>query len=226
MIILNIEGEIFKGSIVDFTKLSDYGFIKENNSYIYKKLLLDTEFEAIITIDDKKNLKGKVIDLQTGEEYLGLRTNMTGEFVNKVRELYKNILIDIKEHCFSTNCFMSNQANRIAKYIKEKYNNSPEFLWDKFDDCGVFRNSDNKKWYGIIMNIDISKIASGSGSVEILNVKLDEEKIKQLLLKKGFYKAYHMNKKSWISIILNDTLKDEEILVLIDESSNLVKNKE
>lgn len=223
---MNIEKEIFKGSNVNFTKLIDYGFIRENNCYIYKKLLSDIEFEVIVIIDDKKDISGKVIDLQTSEEYLGLRTNMTGEFVNKIRELYKNILIDIKKHCFSTNDFISNQANRIAKYIKEKYNNNPEFLWDKSEGSGVFRNSNNKKWYGIIMNIDLSKIDDGIGLVEILNVKLDNKKIPSLLNKKGFYKAYHMNKKSWISIILNDTLKDEDITVLIDESYNLVRGKE
>jgi predicted DNA-binding protein (MmcQ/YjbR family) len=31
-----------------------------------------------------------------------------------------------------------------------------------------------------------------------------------------------MNKSDWISIILNDTLKDEEITLLIDESYKLI----
>ena len=32
-----------------------------------------------------------------------------------------------------------------------------------------------------------------------------------------------MSKKDWISIILNETIKDEKIEELIDESYNLVK---
>lgn len=72
------------------------------------------------------------------------------------------------------------------------------------------------------MNIDLSKLEDGKGDVEILNVKLDENKIKKLLKQRGFYKAYHMNKTDWISIILNDTIKDEYITELLDESHELV----
>ena len=49
--------------------------------------------------------------------------------------------------------------------------------------------------------------------------------MKKRLKKEGFYKAYHMNKKSWISIILNDTLNNKEIYELIDESYNLINDK-
>lgn len=38
--------------------------------------------------------------------------------------------------------------------------------------------------------------------------------------KKGIYIAYHMNKKNWVSIILDDTLTDNEIISLIDISYN------
>ena len=223
---MNIENEIFKRANVNFNKLEKYGFKKENNIYIFEKVFLNDDFKAVIEIDDKKIVRGKVIDLQIGEEYTNIRTEMTGEFVNNVREAYKEILVDIRNHCFETSYFISNQANRINKYIKEKYSNEPEFLWDKFPRYGVYRNKNNDKWYGIIMNLDLSKLDSGTGEVEIINVKLDENKIQELLKKKGFYKAYHMSKTDWISIILNDTLKDDEILSLIDESYNLINEPE
>ena len=76
------------------------------------------------------------------------------------------------------------------------------------------------------MNLDLSKIDKGSGEVEILNIKLNEEMNKNLLKRKGFYKAYHMNKKDWITIILNDTLSDAEIIKLLDESYNIINEKE
>ena len=72
------------------------------------------------------------------------------------------------------------------------------------------------------MNINISKIESGNKEIEIINVKLNRDKIQKLLNKKGFYKAYHMNKIDWITIILNDTVSDLDIIELIDESYNLV----
>lgn len=226
MITLNIENEVFKRTNVNFKQLEKYGFKKEKNIYIFEKKILNNEFKTIINIDDKGLVSGKVIDLQLDEEYTNIRTEMTGEFVNNVRESYKNILIDIRKHCFETNYFISGQANRINKYIKEKYNNEPEFLWDKFPEYGVYRNENNNKWYGIIMNLDLSKLDNGSGEVEIINVKLAENKVEKLLKEKGFYEAYHMSKTDWISVILNDTLKDEEIVSLLDESYNLISEPE
>lgn len=46
--------------------------------------------------------------------------------------------------------------------------------------------------------------------------------IKELIKMDGFYRAYHMNKKSWISIILDNTLDNEIIYSLIDQSYNNV----
>lgn len=220
---MNIENEVFKRVNVNIKQLEKYGFKKDKDNYIFEKQLLNNDFKAIITIDNKGIVSGKVIDLQVGEKYANFRTEMTGEFVNKVRKSYIDILIDIRNNCFETNYFISDQANRINKYIKEKFNNDPEFLWDKFPGYAVYRNENNNKWYGIIMNLDLSKLNSGTGEVEIINVKLDENKIQKLLKQKGFYEAYHMSKNDWISIILNDTLSDEEIISLIVESYNLVK---
>lgn len=72
------------------------------------------------------------------------------------------------------------------------------------------------------MNIDKSKITKGSKEVEIINLKIPEEEIKTLLTKKGYYEAYHMNKKYWLTIILDDTLPDEEIIKYIDISYHLI----
>ncbi len=38
-----------------------------------------------------------------------------------------------------------------------------------------------------------------------------------------FFPGYHMNKKHWYTIILNETMTDEEIKTLIEESYNLAK---
>ena len=77
------------------------------------------------------------------------------------------------------------------------------------------------------MNLKRGKIENNDNieKVEVINLKLSEEKISQLLNKKGFYKAYHMNKKKWITIILDNTIEDEEIIAYIKESYNLTCNK-
>lgn len=217
---MNIEEEIFKRSNINIDKLIKYGFKKNKDTYIYEKNFLDDSFKAVITISD--TLKGKVIDLETNEEYINIRTKMLGSFVNKVREEYEKILLDIKKNCFNETPFISDQSNRLTKYIKDKYNDDPEFLWEKYPGFGIFRNKNNNKWYAALMNIDYSKFSDRSGEVEIINIKIDKNKLNDLLKIPGIYEAYHMNKKSWITIVLDDTLDDKEVFKLLDESYEII----
>ncbi len=223
---MKIEEEMFKKSKPIKQKLSKYGFKKENNIYKIEKTFMNNSFKAIITIE-KENIKGKIIDLEFNEEYTNIRVeNTKGEFVNKVKNEYKKILQDIKNNCFETKYFIGDQANRITDYILNKYNDKPEFLWEKYEDFGVFRNQINKKWYAIIMNINKSVLKEKDNKqIDILNIKTDEKTIEKLIKQKGYYKAYHMNKKNWLTITLDETIKDEIIKKQIDESYSLIANK-
>lgn len=209
-----IEDTIFKKCSLSKEKLLSYGFIKEDNKYIYSKNILNDTFKVVITIDNK--LTGKVIDLDFNEEYNNFRFENTGEFNSKIKNEYIDILNDIKNKCYIEKYFISNQANRITKLIYERYSDNPLFLWN--DDNGVFKNPRNDKWYGIIMHINKNKIDNEDQDVNILNVKLDKDEIVDLLKEKGFYTAYHMNKKYWITIVLDDTITDELIMDLIAKS--------
>jgi predicted DNA-binding protein (MmcQ/YjbR family) len=223
---MNIEKDVFKRFSVNYNKLIEYGFKKDNDIYVFEKNFLDNDFKAIISINSLGLVSGKVIENELDEEYTLLKTEAIGEFVGKVREAYKEILLDIRNNCFESNFFIFDQTNRINNYIKEKYGNDPEFLWESSPGAGVYRNPSNNKWYGIVMNVDYSKLDSNkTGEVEVINIKLDELEIKDLLKQKGFYKAYHMNKVSWISIILNDTLSDEVICSLIDKSYEIINDE-
>ncbi len=221
---MNIEQDVFKRCHVNTNKLLEYGFIQKDDNYIYEKIFLN-DFKAIIQVNSKGLVKGKVIDIDLNEEYTNIRLENTGPFINKVKESYKKILIDIRNNCYSKEFFISKQANRLTNYIINEYNDYPEFLWSKFPGFGIFRNKKNNKWYALIANIDLSKIDNGTGEVEIINVKIDNNKITDLINKKGYYQAYHMNKKEWISIILNDTISDKEIINLINESFDIINNK-
>lgn len=48
-------------------------------------------------------------------------------------------------------------------------------------------------------------------------------KFKIIQVLNGIYPSYHLSKKSWISIILDDTLSDKEIMNLVDLSYDNVK---
>ena len=164
------------------------------------------------------------IEIELNEEYNNFRIEGNiGEFVGTVREEYRNILQDIANNCFEKEVFIFEQTNRITKLINEKYKVCPEFLWDKFPGFGVFRSTRSNKWFGIIMNIDKSKIIpEKTGEIEVLNVKLDDD-VQNYLGLEGIYPSYHLSKKSWVSIILDDTLSDEKIMELVDLSYENVR---
>ena len=222
---MNIENEVFKRFKVDYKKLIDYGFVKENNDYLYEKEFFDNDFKAIIKIN-KNEIIGKVIDLVDNSEYTNLRLDVDMPYVNKVRELYKEILIDIRDHCFNKKYFIYDQANRLTNYIIDKYKVFPEFLWEKYPYFCIFRNQKNNKWFALVTNIDRSKLENGSGEVEVLNIKLGEDKINDLIKQKGFYLAYHMKKKDWVSIIMDDTIPDKDLFNYLDLSYNNINTSE
>ena len=217
---MTIENDIFKKYIPDFKKLIKFGFKKNQTSYFYEEYFKNNEFKAIIEISKKGVITGKVFDIETNDEFLPLNiTAQQGAFVGEIREEYREILIRIRDNCFSKNYFVFPQSNRITNLIIQKYGDYPDFMWEKFDDSGVFKNNSSNKWYGIIMNINYSKLGlNNKNSVEVINVKLDKEEIQELLKQDGFYPAWHMNKKYWISITLDETVPDDKIMDLIAES--------
>ncbi len=224
---MTIEEELFKNEKIDFDKLFKYGFRKEESLYKYSKNIMNNTFRIDIEINSNGIIIGKVIDLSFDEEYTNYRIkNNIGSFASKVKEEFINLLIDIRDNCFIREDFIYEQSNRIASLIKDKYKDEPDFEWEKFPGYATFKNKDNNKWYAIIMNIDKNKLdEKTNGEVEIINIKLNPDEIVDLLKLNGFYPAYHMNKKSWISIILNNNLSDEYIMNLIDESYRYTLNK-
>ena len=224
---MKIEDNIFQRYTPNFKKITDYGFKKNKTSYYFEKVFNNGEFKAVINITKNGKITGKVIDLENNDEFLPLRAEaQQGAFVGKIRKEYKQILTDIRDNCFLHNDFIYNQTNRINNAIITKYGDKPEFMWEKFPNCGVYKNPDNNKWYGIVMDIPRSKLGQNSNAViEIINVKLDKDKIITLLDKDGYYPAWHMNKKYWITITLDETLPDDEILTHIEESYSYTEKK-
>ena len=189
----------------------------------YQKLFLEDTFKAVVKVSETGEVTGTVYDLENEEEFLPLRIeNNQGAFVSKVRDEYEKILTEIRDTYFMKNHFIYPQSNRITRKILSKYGDEPEFLWEKFDGSGVFRNKESQKWYAAILDVDRGKLQKGkSGVIEVLDIKLNPEEIQELLLQPNFYPAYHMNKKSWITIILDESVSDEVVMDLIDKSYQL-----
>lgn len=108
----------------------------------------------------------------------------------------------------------------VFAYVKKKYKAEPEYLWRSYPDYAVFRHAENRKWFGIVMNVAESVLnMDGGGRADILNVKVDDPVLLDLLLRQpGYFPGWHMNRRNWISILLDGTVAFEEICGMIDAS--------
>lgn len=213
---------ILKNREIDYKKLIQYGFQKQENSYILKYKICDGQFEVIISVSDNEKIS-KVIDLSAEEEYILVDIEgATGEFVGKVRYEYENKLQDIVENCTKTSIFKQEQSKKVIKYIKEKYGDELEFLWEKFDNNAIWRNKANQKWYGLILTVSEDKLGGSSkNEIEIIDLRYQKDKTQDIIDNSKIYPGYHMNKSSWITIKLDNSIETEKIFELIDNSYNL-----
>lgn len=114
----------------------------------------------------------------------------------------------------------------IFDYAKKVYRSTPEYLWTKYPNYAVLRHSDNNKWYAIVMNVSKDKLGlDGTEEVDIINVKCESEMIGPLRMTKGIFAGYHMNKGSWISVLLDGSVDESMIYDLLDMSFGLTKDK-
>ncbi len=215
-----LKDEIFNKYKACNNKLIDYGFSLKDGLYQYE-INIFTNFKLIILTKDN-SVKALVYDFDFNSLYNNYRIiNNNGSFSNSIKDEVKNILLDIRNKCFIEEYFKYLQSNIITKLIEDEYNIKPNFIMKKFPNHGIFKN-DKNKWFAIIMNINRNKLDNLFEDIEIINVKIKENNLNDLLKIKGVYKAYHMNKNSWISIILNDSLSDDFIFKLVKESYNIV----
>lgn len=223
---MSIEQDIFENYQFLESKLKEYGFKKKGKKFLYETHLTNENFKVILTYE--KSIIGKIMDLDASDEYTMFRTGNIKGFAAEIRQKFVDILLDVRKNCCKNQYFKAAQARRINDYIFNQYEGVPEFLWERLPNFCAYRLKSNKKWYAILGVIPRNKVDSSAiiaEEVEVLNVKVDSKQIQEILALDGIYPAYHMNKKSWISIILDDTLKDEEIQQRLDFSyKSLIKN--
>ena len=210
-------------------KLQAFGFEKRGVEFVYSQEIMKGDFLLQLKLQGEK-LDYQVLDQETGDEYVQVKMEqMMGEFVGQVREACQEIFLMIRANCFDEVGFLYKQSSRLQDYVAKTYDGKLEYLWEKSSrksstKAGVFRHQDSKKWYGVFLTTDWSKFeAERSGAIEVLNVKNDH--VAELIQKKGIYPAFHMNKKYWLSLPLDDSLSDQEVFDLLAVSYQLTSKK-
>ena len=216
--------EIFKAYQFNSKKAKEYGFLENKGVWTFSSTILHGDFLMIVIVVDG-DLSFQVFDQETGDLYPQVHMeSLRGTFVGSVRETCLEVLYDIRKSCFEVQEFLCSQTKRIMTLVQAKYENQLEYLWEKSPDTAVLRHDDNQKWYAVLMKISWEKLdKSREGQVEVINLKHDQ--VADLLSQKGIYPAFHMNKRYWISLPLDDTLTDEKVLELFDRSYFLTSKK-
>ena len=217
--------DFIKNKKIDFKKLEEFGFKLKENSYYYHTSLLKNQFKMSVKISLDNSIFTEIIDTETNEAYvLHLLEMKRSGYSEKVYMAYSEILERIKKECFEDEIFKTDYTNEIINYIKNKYGDELEFLWEKSPKTAVVRRKYSKKWYAVILTLSKRKLNLDSDElVEVINLHNSPEEIEKLIDNKRYFPAYHMNKKHWCTICLDGTVELKEIYKLIDISYELAK---
>ena len=138
--------------------------------------------------------------------------------------------------------------DEIERFVESKYGSKPEHLWEKYPEYEVFRHmpegNAKGKWFLLIANVtrsqldvvsasDGTDIVAGDASndssdnrsegfrdemIYIADVKCDPDRIDELVRKKGYARAYHMNKQQWMAVMLDGSVPLENVESRIEGS--------
>lgn len=199
-------------------KLAGFGF--KNGEY--SESILDGQFLLRLTADKEGRLFSRLIETAFGDEYiLHLVPEAQGEFVGAVKAAYNAVIDRFIENCCETDIFQSKQSHAVIEYARKTYGDELEFLWEKFSDNAVLRRKDSGCWYCALLTVSRAKFGFDSDEkVEVADLRMRPENADMIDGKK-FFPGYHMNKKSWFTIVLDGSVPNDEIFEKIDESYRL-----
>lgn len=206
-------------------KLLANGFAKRESGYFRESPLLG--FLLRVTVTEAGKVSAELYDPESSAPYtLHLVAGAEGAFVGEVRRAYEDALLRLAETCFDKAVFKCRFSKDLLEYAKDTYGETCEYLWEKFPENGVLRRSDNRKWYAAILTVAGNRVGlSTDNIVEIVDLRAEEEKVGELIHRRGVAPAWHMNKKKWITVLLDGSVEFSAITEMLDASRILALKK-
>ena len=169
----------------------------------------------------------RLTDTQTEEPYvLHLVEDVRGSFVEQVRGEYRAALREIAERCFDRRVFHADGTAELLAYALARYGDRPEYLWERFPSNAVLRRKDNRKWYAALLTVGADKLGlARREEVEIADLRMRPEELDAKVDGKKYFRGWHMNKKSWVTVVLDGSVPPAELHRLLDESYRLAQDQ-
>ncbi len=94
-------------------------------------------------------------------------------------------------------------------------------------DTTVLRHARSGKWFGIVLKAPLGRVGlSGDGETDVINLKCDPLLAYGLTqAHAGVVPAYHMNKRHWITVVLDSDVRMDMLETLIAASFELTALK-
>ncbi len=215
---------LFADKKADGEKLLSFGFERKAEGFTGRFPMGESGFTLLVSVVPPRGISATVYD-DGGEVYtLHLVDEAVGGFVGRIRAANESLLRDIAEQCFTHDVFKAKQSQAAARYAKEKYGDELEFLWADLPDAAVLRRKDSRKWYAVFMTVGKNKLGlDGAEKAEILDVRVAPEELPKIADYKSYFPGYHMNKKHWLTILLDGSVDIHTVYRYLDSSYLLAK---
>jgi predicted DNA-binding protein (MmcQ/YjbR family) len=122
---------------------------------------------------------------------------------------------------------MKNMTDRkyTDQYINRTFKVKADFPWIKHPTFAVYRHKNNK-WFAVVMDIPKSKLGLETEEIiSVVNLKSAPLLIGSLHKENGIFPAYHMNKSHWITILLDGSVEEEKLKLLLNMSYDMTLKK-
>lgn len=201
------------------------GFSFENGFFQKRQVFTDPNFYGIIRIGETL-FDIKVYETSFDEEYIPftLKT-IQSPLVAGLKEQVNAWVNDLLKKDFDQNDI----RNKLIHYCEEKYHSPEEHPFDEnpYAASSVLRTEPKGKWYALFLTVPAKVMGfPGEEQIQILNLKEKPEEMGEIIDNVHVFHAYHMNKKYWVTVVLDNTIPFERVCDLIERSYQLVKGPE
>ena len=119
---------------------------------------------------------------------------------------------------------MHEQTRSIMEYIADTYGAEVEYPWAQSQN-GIWRNPRTRKWFAVLLS-DLPLRCLGlsqDGAEDVINLKCDPNF--SLVDNRRTFRAYHMNKEHWSTVIIGKDATEENITDMLYASYLLTQKK-